>query len=157
MPTSPKRPVKSQGEPPRAAAKRSPSPKKPAKAGAKSAAKTPTKPPASRTGPYLRFYHSESLRARSLAVLANLEEAEDPTKHRDALADLIVELTDGGMDYFFLRPLRLAKAGFITEQSANLGMAGSLRVMATVLRSVIGRMDDAQLLSVCSSIRELMR
>jgi hypothetical protein len=68
-----------------------------------------------------------------------------------------VELTDSGMDYFFLRPLKLAKAGFITEQSASLGMAGSLRVMSSVLRNIIGRMDEPQLLSVCSSIRQLMR
>jgi hypothetical protein len=90
-------------------------------------------------------------------VLDTVEAAEDPTKHREALANLVVELTDSGMDYFFIRPLKLAKAGFITEQSANLGMAGSLRVMATVLRNIIGRMDESQLLSVCSSIRQLMR
>jgi hypothetical protein len=28
------------------------------------------------------------------------------------LADIIVELTDSGTEYYFLRPLKLAKAGF---------------------------------------------
>ncbi len=90
-------------------------------------------------------------------MLSTIEGAEDPTKHRDALADLVVELTDSGMDYFFIRPLKLAKAGFITEQSASLGLAGSLRVMGTVIRNILGRMDRSQLLSVCGSIRQLMR
>ena len=68
------------------------------------------------TQPFLRFYHSKSLRTKTLAVLATLEKAKDSTQHRDALADVIGELIDSGMEYYFLRPLKLAKAGFFTEQ-----------------------------------------
>lgn len=106
--------------------------------------------------PFLRFYHSQSLRAKTLAVLTTLEKAKDRTQHRDALANIIVELTDSGMDYYFLRPLRLAKAGFFTEQSANLGMSATTAVLASVIRSMIGHMDGPQLLTVCSYIRQLM-
>ena len=61
------------------------------------------------------------------------------------------------MDFYFLEQLKLAKAGFITQQSANLGMAGALQVIGSVIRNIIGRMDEPQLLSVCGSIRRLMR
>ena len=107
--------------------------------------------------PFLRFYHSESLRLKTLAVLTALERAKNKTDHRNALADIVVELTDSGMEYYFLRPLQIAKAGFLTEQSANLGMAATTRVLGTVIRNIIGRMDDPQLLSVCSYIRQLMK
>ena len=107
--------------------------------------------------PFLRFYHSASLRAKTLAVLATLEKAKDSTQHRDALADIIVELTDSGMEYYFLRPLKLAKVGFFTEQSANLGMAATTRVLASVIRNIIGRMDNPQLRTVCSYVRQLMK
>ena len=100
--------------------------------------------------PFLRFYHSKSLRAKTLAVLTTLEKAKDSTQHRDALADIVVELTDSGMDYYFLRPLNLAKTGFFVEQSANLGMAATIRVLASVIRNIIGSMDKPQLLTVCS-------
>jgi hypothetical protein len=63
---------------------------------------------------------------------------------------------NSGMNYYFLRPLKVAKAGFVSEQSAKLGMAGATRVLASVIRTIIGRMDKAQLLAVCSYIRELM-
>ncbi len=106
---------------------------------------------------FLRFYHSNELRAKTLAVLAALEQAPDPGKHADALADVVVELTSAGMEFYFMRPLTEAKAGFIVEKSANLGLTGSVRVMGSVIRSVIGRMDGDQLLSVCGSLRELMR
>ena len=67
-----------------------------------------------------------------------------------------MELTDSGMEYYFLRPLKLAKVGFFTEQSANLGMAATTRILGSVIRNIIGRMDHPQLLSVCSYVRQLM-
>ncbi|MCX7155475.1 MAG: hypothetical protein NTW45_03420 [Rhodocyclales bacterium] len=109
-----------------------------------------------RSKPFIRFYHSDALRKTTLSLLSTLEQAEDPTAHRDALANVVVELTSSGMDYYFMKPLKLAKAGFIAEQSANLGLAGVQQVMASVIRKIIGRMGGPQLLSVCGSIRQLM-
>ena len=68
--------------------------------------------------PSLRFYHSKALRAKTLAVLSSVEHAKD-LQHRDELSDLVVELTNSGMDYYFLRPLRLAKAGFVSAVSQS--------------------------------------
>jgi hypothetical protein len=112
---------------------------------------------AEKSEPFVRVYFSQALHKNALAVLATLEASPDPIKHRDALADLVVELTNAGMDYCFIAQLKLANPGFITQQSANLGMAGALQVLGSVLRNVICRMDKAQLLSVCGSIRLLMR
>ena len=123
---------------------------------ATSAGKPVKKPSATDARPFLRFYHSEALRKKTLSVLCTVERAEDPTAHRAALADLAVELTNTGMDYFFMQPLKLAKAGFIIQQSANIGLAGAKQVMGSVIRNIIGRMGDSQLLSVCGSIRRLM-
>lgn len=106
--------------------------------------------------PFLRFYHSKSLRAKTLRVLGTLEKAKDSTQYRDALAGVIVELTDSGMEYYFLRPLKLAQVGFLTQQSANLGMAATTRVLGSVIRNIVGRMDHPQLLTVCSYVRQLM-
>ncbi len=131
--------------------------KRPSKPRATPPVKALAKASSASTQPFLRFYFSKPLRAKTLAVLGTLEKAKDSTQHRDALADIVVELTDSGMEYYFLRPLKLAKAGFITEQSANLGMGAATRVLASVIRSIIGRMDSPQLLSVCGYIRRLMK
>ena len=130
-------------------AKRAP-PSKP-----KPSSRRPSEPSTSSSRPYLRFYHSEALREKTLLILATLEQATDATKHRDDLANIVVELMNSGMDYYFMMPLKQAKAGFIVEQSANLGLAGVQQVMASVIRRVIGHMESPQLLSVCGSIREL--
>ena len=105
---------------------------------------------------FLRFYHSAALRKKTLSLLGTLEQAQNATVHREALADLVIELTSSGMDCYFMRPLKLAKPGFIVEQSANLGLAGVQQVMGSVVRQIIGRMEGPQLISVCGSIRQLM-
>ena len=120
------------------------------------AARVSSEPSRLASKPFLRFYFSESLRRKTLSTLTTLEHAPDATAHRDALADVVVELTHSGMDYYFMRPLKLAKAGFIVQKSAHLGLAGVLQVMASATRNVIGRMNRFQLLSVCGFIRKLM-
>lgn len=106
--------------------------------------------------PFLRFYHAARLRTRTLAVLTTLEHAEDPTRYTNALSDLVLELTDSGLEYYYLRPLKLAQVGFVVEQSAQLGISGVKRVIAPIVRNIIGSMDAKQLLTVCRHIRHLM-
>ncbi len=115
--------------------------------------------PATRSSaqPSLRFQLSPELYQQTLSVLDTLEQAEDPAEYRDALADLVGTLTNSGLDAYFLEPLKLAKAGFISQQSASLGLAGARQVMGSVIRNIIGRMDGPQLLSVCGSVRTFMR
>ena len=134
------------------------SPSKPSsKLTARSCAKQVVKAPARSSQPFLRFYHSDALRAKTLALLNTLEAAKDSTAHRDALGNIVVELTESGLDYYFMRSLKLAKAGFLIEQTANLGLGTAKRVFAPVIRNIIGRLDHPQLLSVCVSIRQLMK
>lgn len=107
--------------------------------------------------PFLRFYHPTALRTKTLAVLDELEDSQDPTQHREALAGIAVDLVRCGMDAYFMKPLELAKAGFIVERSANLGIASAVQVMSSVIRNMIGRMNAPQLRSVSGSIRQFMR
>ena len=106
--------------------------------------------------PYLRFYHSASLRTKTLKVLDALEAADDATIHSKALAEVVLELTETGLAYYFVKPVQDAQVGLMAEQSTKLGIAGIRRVMGPVTRRVIGGMNTAQLLSVSKHIRHLM-
>jgi hypothetical protein len=106
--------------------------------------------------PSLRFYHSKSLRTKTLSVLDALETAEDATRHRDALAEVVRELTEAGIAYYFVKPVQVAKVGFMSERSIKLGVAGILRIMGPIVRRVIGGMNAHQLRSVSRHIRHLM-
>ena len=106
--------------------------------------------------PFLRFQHSQKLRDKTLNVLGMVEGAKEATAHAAQLTELVLELTDSGMDQYFLQSLKAAKVNFVVQQSAALGLVGVQKVMGTVIRGIIGRMDNRQLVSVCSSIRQFM-
>jgi hypothetical protein len=154
MPTSRKAaaPVPAKGAATKAAAKVA-AKRSPAKAAAPVTAK-PANPDAK---PFIRFHHSQELRIRTLEVLEAVESADKPSAHSGRLTELVLELTDCGMDRFFLQSLKATKANFVVQQSAAMGLSGVQKVMGTVIRNIVGRMDDRQVLSVCGSIRQFMK
>lgn len=106
--------------------------------------------------PSLRFSYSRELHERTLALLDTIERDTDPTRHRQALSDLVLELTDAGLGYYFLRPLELADVGFLVRQSASLGMIGAKNILAPILRNVVGRLDGYQVKIVAGFVRRLI-
>lgn len=106
--------------------------------------------------PSLRFYHSRALRTKTLETLESLESAEDPTDYSDELAEVVLELTEVGLAYYFIKPVEAAKVGFMAHKTTTMGISGILRLMGPVARRVIGGMDSAQLLTVSKHIRHLM-
>jgi hypothetical protein len=127
--------------------------KRPAPVIAKRASKKTVEPVSK---PFLRFHHSHELRVKTIEILATVENAEKATAYSGELTELVLELTDHGLDQYFLQSLKATKANFVVQQSAALGMAGVQKVMGTVIRNILGRMDDRQLLVVCGSIRQFM-
>jgi ethanolamine utilization microcompartment shell protein EutL len=120
------------------------------KTAVKAAAKSTTK-----TAPSLRFYHSKALGEKTNKVLSALEKQPSHAEHGEAIADLVNELIEAGMDYYFLKALKAADVGFVTEQSARLGMSGAVKLISSVSRKFITRMDQDQLLVVAVHIRSL--
>jgi hypothetical protein len=106
--------------------------------------------------PSLRFFHSAALRSRSNKVLDAVERDKDPTQHVGALSSLVLDLTEAGLSYYFLKPLQQAKVGFVARQTASFGMAGALRLMSPVVRGVLAGANATQLHVITRHIRQLM-
>jgi hypothetical protein len=111
--------------------------------------------PAAAAEPSLRFHYSESLRVKTHAVLDALEAAPEHPGHADAMAGVVSELIEAGMDFYFMRALRQADVGFVAEQTARVGMSGALTLVNSMCRKYIVRMGSEQLLVVAQHIREL--
>ena len=79
------------------------------------------------------------------SVLARIEGDDDATRHASALSSVVVELTETGLDYYFLRPLQESKFGFVARQTANLGVSGTLRVMSPIIGRILASADTPQL------------
>jgi len=127
---------------------------KPATAARKPAPRAPAKTKTV-AEPSMRFYHSQELRERTFALLDAIESSPGHHQHGDRMADLVAELIEAGMDYYFMRGLKQAKVGFLVEQSARMGMSGAVKIICSVNRKFIVRMDKDQLLIVAQHIRTL--
>lgn len=107
--------------------------------------------------PHLRFYPAKELHSRLITLLNQIENSSDATLHSAKLSESVRELTTAGLDYYFVKTLKEARVGFVTQQSANLGLIGVQQVMAPVIRNIIGRLEHAQLQAIAQSIRQLMK
>ena len=105
--------------------------------------------------PSMRFHYPPELKDKTDTVLTAVEVEPHHAKHADAIADLVTELIDAGMEDYFLKALKLAEVGFIAEQSARLGMSGAVKLISSISRKYIVRMDKAQLLVIATHIRSL--
>lgn len=142
----------------KAAVRNAPSKKVAAKRSPAAAPAAQAKPSAAQDSkPSLRFYPEKDLHSRLVALLDQIEESPDATLHRVTLSESVRELTTAGLDYYFVRTLKHAKVGFVTQQSANLGLMGVQQVMAPVIRNIIGRLEHAQLQAIARSIRQMMQ
>lgn len=110
------------------------------------------KPPAS-----FRFYLSPGLEERLESVLSRIESGKDARRHQAELSETIVALVAEGLDYYILRTVKAAKAGFLLEQTATLGIVGVKQVLGPVVPKIVGRLDHEQMRSVAGTIRELMK
>ncbi len=106
--------------------------------------------------PSLRFHYPATLHVQALDVLEALETADDATRHRGALSDVVLELTEAGLEWYFVKAVRDAKVGYVAEQTTKLGLSSIRKVMGPVVRRVIGGMEHDQLRAVGGHIRSLM-
>jgi hypothetical protein len=106
--------------------------------------------------PSLRFRYPATLHAQVLEVLEALETADDATRHRGALSDVVLQLTEAGLDWYFVKAVRDAKVEYVAEQTTKVGLSSIRKVMGPVVRRVIGGMNHEQLRSAGGHIRGLM-
>jgi len=114
-----------------------------------------TKPSKKSKQPSMKFLHSIELKEKTDAVFSELESNPDNPNNGDTMADLVADLIDAGMDYYFVKALKDAKIGFISEKSARLGIASAVKLISSVSRKFIVRMNSNQLSIVANHIQSL--
>ena len=114
--------------------------------------------PAKRTEPTTRlaFPLSEELRQQTLETLATLRESSDRKRHIPMLGDLISDLTEAGLEYYFVHSLKKAGVGLIGVSTAKLGIASTAKGIPVVITKVVGLMSNEQLRAVADFIEEAL-
>lgn len=96
------------------------------------------------------------LQRRCEDVIAAVRAADDRREHLAELTEVVVAMTDTGLDFYFLHPLERVGAGRMARGTAQVGVAAARRGLPTVVRRVLASLSDDQLLELADFIDEIL-
>jgi hypothetical protein len=102
------------------------------------------------------FCVSPELMTRAEASLQALRRDPEHPSHVKELVAVVLELTENGLDYYFLEPLRRARVGAMGMAPARLGIATAGRAISPLVRRVMSSLDKEQILSIADFVDELL-
>lgn len=99
----------------------------------------------------------DELRTRALYTVEELRGRGTADKEAiDKLYSLIVDMTDSGLDFFFLEPLRRLKASTMMLGMARVGISSMLKGSKMIIHKVLKKLDDRSLASILDFIEEII-
>lgn len=99
----------------------------------------------------------DELRTRALYTVNELRERGKADKEAiDKLYSLIIDLTDNGLDFFFLEPLRRLRASSMLMGMAKMGINSMFKGSKMVIHKVLKKLDDRSLVSILDFIEEII-
>ena len=107
-------------------------------------------------GGRVAFEIDNSQRARISEVVAALRENPADREVASDLIDLVLDLTDTGLAYFFLHPLELVGVSAIRRKGVEVALGTAGRVLPSVVRSTVRSMDENQLLQLADFIEQMV-
>ena len=105
---------------------------------------------------HLAFHVPPELRERAEELIVKVRADSTPKAHAGELIELIVELTHTGLHSYFLAPLERVEAGAIALGTAKVGVAAAGKSLPTLVRRVLGKMDDRQLRGIVEILDEML-
>ncbi|PSF10561.1 hypothetical protein C7H09_06355 [Marinobacter fuscus] len=100
---------------------------------------------------------ADELRTRALYTVRELKDRGEADKQTvDQLYELIVELTESGLDFFFLEPLRRLNAGSVMMGVARVGTGSMLKGSKMVVHKVLKKLDAQSLGAILDFIEEII-
>lgn len=93
---------------------------------------------------------------RAFAVVEALRERPSDREVVADLIEMILDLTDTGLTYFFLYPLELIGVGAIRRKGVEVALGTAGRVLPSVVRSTVGSMSERQLLELADFIEHMI-
>ncbi|MBR9869723.1 MAG: hypothetical protein GYB26_01130 [Gammaproteobacteria bacterium] len=99
----------------------------------------------------------DELRTRALYTVNELKTRGKADKEAiEKLHNLIADLTENGLDFFFLEPLRRLNAGNMTMSMAKVGISSMLKGSKMVVHKVLKKLNDRSLTSILEFIEEII-
>lgn len=99
---------------------------------------------------------AEDLITRAAQLRQRIEKEGASREHIDALYHLVMDMTESGLDFFFLEPLRRLGAGTVMMGMASVGISSTMKGTRMVIHRVLKKMDDRHVVTVLDFIDEVI-
>ena len=101
------------------------------------------------------FSIDAGLERRIREVLESIRQAEDKTAHAREVAEIVVEMTRTGLDYYYLLPLEQARVGFVDLNAARVGIASAGRSLPLIVNRILRNLSSDQLQVVADHVESV--
>ncbi len=82
---------------------------------------------------------------------------EGPASHHvEDLFELVMQLTESGLDFYFLEPLERIKAGSMTVKLSKMGLSSAKKGMRMVIHKALKKLSDEQLTNIVDFLEEVL-
>ena len=103
---------------------------------------------------YLGFPLSDALESRVLEVVNDMKTNTNRRQYALKLFQAISDLSDEGLDFFFVQSLKRAKIGKIKMIAVENAIKLNKKAILTVGKGIIKAMNDEQLLTIANVIED---
>jgi hypothetical protein len=94
---------------------------------------------------YLGFPIPKDLETKINTLLDNMRKAEDKTRYSTDLYNIVQELSNVGLEYFFVQPLKAAKIGMLKMKSVEMAISVGKSGIFSVAKGILKAMTNEQL------------
>jgi 2,3-bisphosphoglycerate-independent phosphoglycerate mutase len=98
----------------------------------------------------------DALAADARQLVVDIRAGRYDDANRDAVIEVIGDITKTILDYAFIRTTREMKLGLVLRGIADFGIKSAIKVTRVSLEKIIPKLDESQLRQVAGFIEEAM-
>lgn len=89
-------------------------------------------------------------------IIGRIKSDHPSTKHIGDLTDLIIDLTEAGMKFYFIESLERLNVGAVTMGIAKVGMSSTIKGMKMVITKVLKKLNSEQISELTNFLEEIL-
>lgn len=105
---------------------------------------------------YLAVELPEELAREAEEMIHRVRSSPRPREHRAEGVNLILRLTEHGLEAYFLRSVQRMGLGFVAETATRAGLKTAFGAIAFFIRRLAGGLDDEQIRRLADRMDELL-
>lgn len=89
-------------------------------------------------------------------LITKIRNGQSPTQYVGALTDLVIDLTEAGLQFYFIEPLERIDVSSLTMKVASMGLNSTHKGMKMVIKKVLKKLSDEQVVKLSEFLEEIL-